>query len=76
MADDTERIEQEIAQAREDLASTLDQLADRANPQRLADDAKSRAIDTLNKPVVKYTLVGVGALTAVAAFRKLRRGRR
>lgn len=76
MADDTERIEQQIAQAREDLASTLDQLADRANPQRLADDAKARAVETLKKPAVKYPLIGAGALVAVLAIRKLRGGRR
>ncbi len=80
MAKDTEHIEQQIAQAREDLASTLDQLADRANPQRLADDAKSRAIATLNTPAVKYTVVGVGVgfagLVLLSIIRKLRGRRR
>ncbi|HNP57441.1 MAG TPA: DUF3618 domain-containing protein [Gordonia sp. (in: high G+C Gram-positive bacteria)] len=76
MADDTERIEQEIAQARENLAATLDQLSDRVSPQRLADDAKTRAVDTLNKPAVKYTLIGVGSLTVVVLVRKVTRRRR
>ncbi|MFW0796460.1 DUF3618 domain-containing protein [Gordonia sp. CPCC 205515] len=71
MADDTERIEQEIARAREDLAKTLDQLADRANPQRLADDAKSRALATLNKPAVKYALTGVGVIVVFLVVRKI-----
>ncbi|GAC83319.1 DUF3618 domain-containing protein [Gordonia paraffinivorans] len=71
MAGDTERIEQEIAKAREDLANTLDALAERANPQRLADDAKSRALATLQTPAVKYTIAGVGALVLVLVVRKI-----
>ncbi len=76
MADETERIEQQIAQAREDLAATLDQLADRANPQRLADDAKARAVAVLDTPAVKYTLAGVGVLVVVGVIRKVTRRRR
>ncbi|AZG43936.1 DUF3618 domain-containing protein [Gordonia insulae] len=71
MAGDTERIEQDIAQAREDLAKTLDALADRANPQRLAQDAKGKAIAALNQPAVKYTLAGVGVLAVVLVVRKI-----
>ncbi|WP_238419018.1 DUF3618 domain-containing protein [Gordonia sp. 'Campus'] len=71
MAGDTERIEQEIAKAREDLAGTLDALAERANPQRLADDAKSKALATLQTPAVKYTLAGVGALVLILVIRKV-----
>lgn len=71
MAGDTERIEQEIAQAREDLAKTLDQLAERANPQRLADDAKNKALATLKQPAVMYTLAGVGVLVAILVVRKI-----
>ncbi|GAC69102.1 DUF3618 domain-containing protein [Gordonia soli] len=71
MAGDTERIEQEIAQAREDLAKTLDALADRANPQRLADDAKSTALRIVNTPAVKFTLIGVGSVVAVLVIRKI-----
>ena len=72
MADDIDRIEQEIAQAREDLANTLDQLAERANPQRLAADAKSRALAVLNTPPVKFSLIGAGALVVVLVVRKIR----
>lgn len=50
MAGETERIEKEIAQAREELAKTLDQLAVRANPERLANDAKSKALAVLASP--------------------------
>jgi len=68
---DTERIEQEIAAAREDLAKTLDALAVRANPQRLADDAKTRAIAALNSPAVKYTLIGAGVVVSIVIVRKI-----
>ncbi|GAA4660394.1 DUF3618 domain-containing protein [Gordonia humi] len=71
MAGDTERIEKEIAQAREDLAKTLDQLAVKANPQRLADDAKNKAIAIVNTPAVKYGLAGVGAVVVVLVIRKI-----
>ena len=71
MGGDTERIEQDIARAREDLANTLDALAERANPQRLAEDAKAKALVTLNQPVVKYSLAGVGVLVVVLLVRKV-----
>ncbi len=71
MAGDTERIEQDIARAREDLANTLDVLAERANPQRLADDAKTKAVATLNQPPVKYSLIGVGVLFLALLIRKM-----
>lgn len=71
MGGDTDRIEQDIARAREDLANTLDALAERANPQRLADDAKTKALVTLNKPVVKYSLAGAGVLVVVLLVRKV-----
>ena len=73
MAGDTERIEQEIAQAREELAKTLDQLAVKANPQRLADDAKGKALAVANTPAVKYGAVGVGALVLLLVVRKILR---
>ena len=38
---DPDTIKQEIDQARDQLAATVDSLAERANPQRLADDAKA-----------------------------------
>ncbi|QTI71419.1 DUF3618 domain-containing protein [Gordonia sp. L191] len=73
MAGDTDRIEQDIAKAREDLAHTLDALAERANPQRLAGDAKSAALAFLNTPAVKYTLAGVGSVVVVLVIRKVLR---
>ncbi len=71
MAGDTERIEQEIAQAREDLAKTLDALAERTSPQRLADDLKTKVVATLNTPAVKFGLAGVGVIVMVIVVRKI-----
>lgn len=72
MGGDTERIEQDIAQAREDLAKTLDALAERANPQRLADDAKTKALAIVNKPAVKYGVVAaVGAVVVLVVIRSV-----
>ncbi|MFT4089025.1 MAG: DUF3618 domain-containing protein [Gordonia sp. (in: high G+C Gram-positive bacteria)] len=68
---DTERIEKEIAQAREELASTIDQLADRTNPQRLAADAKSKALAFVNQPAVKFSLIGAGTVVVVLVIRKI-----
>ncbi|MFQ6398086.1 DUF3618 domain-containing protein [Nocardia sp. KC 131] len=62
MARDTERIEQDIEAARTRLASTLDELAVRADPQRIADDTKHMVLAKLNKPKVKYSLIGAGAV--------------
>ena len=70
---DPDTIKQEIDQARDQLASTVDSLAERANPRRLADDAKARAIAFVKKPAVAISLVGIAALAAALAVRKIRR---
>ncbi|GAB0101370.1 hypothetical protein JMUB6875_03340 [Nocardia sp. JMUB6875] len=62
MARDTEAIEREIEAARNRLASTLDELAVRADPQRLADNAKQSFVAKVNEPKIKYSLIGAGAL--------------
>jgi Protein of unknown function (DUF3618) len=69
---DPDTIRQEIDQARDQLASTVDSLAERANPRRLADDAKARAIGFVKKPAVAITLAGIAALAAALAVRKIR----
>lgn len=62
MARDTERIEREIEAARTRLASTLDEIAVRADPQRIADDTKHVVLAKLNQPKVKYSLIGAAAV--------------
>jgi hypothetical protein len=69
---DPDRIKQEIDQARDQLASTVDSLAERASPRRIADDVKARVIDFVKKPVVTVSLVGFGALVVVLVIRKIK----
>ena len=70
---DPELIKQEIAQARDRLALTVDSLAERANPQRVADDLKTAVLEFLKKPAVAATLAGLGTITVVVVVRSLRR---
>ncbi|OBH50711.1 DUF3618 domain-containing protein [Mycobacterium sp. E2479] len=73
MADrDPEAIKQDIDVARDQLAATVDSLAERANPRRLADDLKIRVIGFVQKPVVLASLAGVGVLVVVVAVRRVR----
>ncbi len=74
MADrDPEVIKQDIAEARDRLAMTVDTLTERANPERLADDLKSMVLRFVRKPAVTATLVGLGAVTVVVVIRSIRR---
>jgi hypothetical protein len=70
---DPDAIKADIDQARERLASTVDVLAQRANPRRLADDAKAEVVLFVKKPVVMISLAGAGSLLIVVAIRKIRR---
>ena len=70
---DPEVIKQEIAVARDRLASTVDTLAERANPQRVADDVKAKAVGFVNQPKVRAALVGVAVLVVIGLVRRLRR---
>lgn len=73
MADrDPEEIKKEIDQARNQLASTVDSLAERANPQRIADDAKARAVAFVKKPAVTISLAGLGVLTVALVIRRIK----
>ena len=73
MADrDPEAIKQDIDVARDQLAATVDSLAERANPRRLAEDLKARVIEFVRKPVVTASLVGVGALVVVVVVHRVR----
>ncbi|OBA63373.1 hypothetical protein A5647_05095 [Mycobacterium sp. 1100029.7] len=73
MADrDPDTIKQEIDVARDQLAATVDSLAERANPRRLADDIKIKVIGFVTKPAVAASLAGVGALVVVVVVRRVR----
>ncbi|MGH3543852.1 MAG: DUF3618 domain-containing protein [Mycobacterium sp.] len=69
---DPDTIKQEIDQARDQLASTVDSLAERANPRRIADDARTRAIALVKKPAVAISLAGIAALAIALVVRKIR----
>ena len=69
---DPDTIKQDIDQARDQLASTVDSLAVRANPRRLAEDAKARAIGFVKRPAVAISLAGIAALAAALAVRRIR----
>jgi Protein of unknown function (DUF3618) len=69
---DPEAIKQEIDRARDHLAATVDALSERASPRRIADDVKVAALNFVKKPVVTFSLIGVGTLAAVLVIRKIR----
>ncbi len=69
---DPDTIKQEIDRARDELAATVDSLAERANPRRLADDLKARAVEFVKKPVVMVTLAGIGTVVVVVVVRRIR----
>ena len=70
---DPEAIRQDIDAARDQLALTVDNLAERANPRRIADDVKSGVLRFVKKPPVAISLAGLGAVLVVLFVRKLRR---
>ena len=72
MADrDPDTIKRDIDVAREQLASTVDSLAERANPQRIANDVKSGVLRFVQQPVVIASVAGTVVL--VLAVRWIRR---
>lgn len=71
MSRDPDTIQREIEQARDALASTLDQLGTKTSPKRLVDGAKSSARSTLAEPRVKYPLIGMGVLFALLILKKI-----
>ena len=69
---DPDTIKAEIDQARDQLALTVDSLAVRANPRRIADDVKAGVLRFVKKPPVAVALAGVGAVVVVLTFRRIR----
>jgi Protein of unknown function (DUF3618) len=69
-----EQIQHEIEQARDALASAVDQLATRTNPKRLADDAKQSLLAKAQTPAGKAVIGGVVVVVGLLAFRRIRRG--
>jgi hypothetical protein len=71
MARDADTIERDIAQARDALAATLQEIGTRADPQRLVAAGKEQVETTLANPKVRYSLMALGALIVLALLRKL-----
>jgi hypothetical protein len=69
---DPDKIKQDIDVAREQLASTVDALAERANPARIADDVKTGVVQFVKKPAVVVTLAGLGTVVLVVFIRRIR----
>lgn len=70
---DPDAIKKDIDQARDQLALTVDTLAERANPQRIANDVKAGVINFVKKPAVAMSLAGLAAVLVALFVRKLRR---
>jgi hypothetical protein len=70
---DPDTIKQDIDQARDQLASTVDSLAERANPSRIADDVKAGVVRFVKKPAVAISLAGAGVLVIALVIRRIRR---
>jgi hypothetical protein len=70
---DPEAIQKDIDAARDQLALTVDSLAERANPRRLADDIKAQVIRFVSRPPVAASLAGATLIIVVVAVRRSRR---
>ncbi|MDO4911776.1 MAG: DUF3618 domain-containing protein [Corynebacterium sp.] len=79
MARDINDIERDIERTRKQLASTLDQIADRAKPQNVVNDAKKTISEKLKDPQVRNIVGAVAGVTAgiviIALASKRRRNR-
>lgn len=74
MGRDTEDIERDIEKARNQLASTLDELSVRANPKNLVENTKQTLIAKVNQPQVKkYALIAAGAVVGLFVLRRVLR---
>lgn len=73
MADrDPDKIKQDIDVARDELAKTVDALAERANPARIADDVKTGVVRFVTKPAVAASLAALGAVFVALTIRRIR----
>lgn len=71
MVRDAETIQADIERARDGLAAAVDELTTRADPKRMVDEGKRKALAILNNPKIKYPLIGVATLVLALVIRKL-----
>lgn len=69
-------IQKDIDIARDRLAGTLDQLADRANPKRLVEGGKQTVQEFLASPKGQAIVAGAGALLVILIGRRIVVGKR
>ena len=69
MERDPDTIQREIKKASDGLAEALDELNER--PRRFVDQCRTSVQQRLADPKVKYGLIAVGVLIALAVLRKL-----
>ena len=69
---DPEAIKKDIDQAREQLATTVDRIAERANPKEFADRAKAKAIEFVTQPAVLVVLAGINVVGVRLMIRRIR----
>lgn len=72
MSRDPDQIQREIESSRTQLASTLDQLAERVSPKRLAGDAKDSAVTFFRSPPGYAVIGAVALLVALGVARRVR----
>lgn len=72
---DAAEIRAEIEQARDKLAGSVDQLAERLAPQRLVDEAKTSLKEKATSPVGMAVIGGAGLLLTLLVIRNLRNSR-
>lgn len=73
---DPDQIQHEIEATRTQLAGTLDELAERVSPKRLADQAREQAVEFLRTPAGAAVVGGVTLLVALGIARRARNRRR
>lgn len=69
---DPEQIQREIESSRTQLSATLDELAEKVSPRRLADEAKGTATAFFQTPTGMTLAGGVALLLALVVVRRIR----
>ena len=71
MARDPDAIQQEIEQARNALAESLDALSIKASPKRIMEGGAESVQARLADPKIKYSLIAVAVLILLLVVRRL-----
>ena len=69
---DPDQIQREIEATRTQLAGTMDELAERVSPKRLAAQASERAFEFFRTPAGMAVVGGVTLLVALGVARRVR----